>query len=209
MNKALLYGIGGLVVLAGVGFFVFRPMGWNMMRPSITQTSGTLKELLSSSVSQKCEFTHKLDTSESSGIVYVSGGHMRGDFTSTVGGRTMGSHMIISNNTSYVWTDGQETGFQIAMNKMMEAQSQSPKEQSVDINQKLNYSCSGWSGDNAQFTLPAGVKFQDLNAMMGGELEYTAPTGGAGANVKAMQCTACNSAPEPSRSQCRAALGCN
>ena len=212
MNNKLLYIVGGVVVVGIIiAFMVYKPSG--TQAPSGEMMSGTsddhmtLKGLISKGGSQKCSFTNNYDTVQSNGVVYVTQGKMRGDFTTTVSGKTTASHMIVDNNTSYIWTDDMKQGYKMSfaeMNGDMTAQNSA----AFDVNKELNYSCGTWSGDSSVFVLPSTITFADMNAMMqgmGGSM-------GAGANgsaeMKAGQCSACDSAPEPSRSQCRAAMGC-
>jgi hypothetical protein len=98
----------------------------------------------------------------------VSGGKSRGDFTATVNGKAMGSHMIMDGKTSYIWTDGQTQGFKMSVDAAATAtaKDQAAAQQSFDANKKLNYSCSAWSADSAMFSLPAGVQFTDMSAML-------------------------------------------
>ena len=184
--------------------------------PSVTgETSGmkSLKELFALGTSQKCTFTNTTDASESSGVVYLSNGKMRGDFTSVAAGKTIQSHMIVEGKTSYVWSDAM-AGQGIKMSfEDTDTPSSAPEGQSVDLDAKTNYSCSGWGVDQAIFVLPQGVEFKDLSAMMQGLTPPKAGAGvegGTGVDVKAMQCSYCAQAGDAdSVAQCKAALGCN
>lgn len=223
MNKNILYALVGVVaVIAGAVFIMNKPAG-----PAVpggdenTPTLGasmSMKELLGLGGAQRCTFANKVENSESSGVVYVAGGKMRGDFTSLAAGQTTQSHMIVDGETSYVWQDGSSQGMKISFADM-NAQSGQGSNRSVDVNEKVGYSCGAWAVDASMFALPAGVEFSDLSALLPpggmpslegkpGTIDPSAGTVPAG-SPGAAQCAMCAQAPdEDSRAQCLAALGC-
>jgi hypothetical protein len=128
----------------------------------------SLKGLLAQTGSQKCTFADTGDASQSQGTVYVSNGKMRGDFTSVAGTQTIQSHMIVKDNTSYLWSDAmQGQGIKMSFDAMSgQGASTQGTPQAVDINAQVQYSCSAWSEDASQFALPTNITFQDVSAMM-------------------------------------------
>lgn len=134
-----------------------------MTAPEATPTAmTTLKALLALGIAQKCTFDQ--------GTVYMDGGKVRGDFTTSAGV----SHMISMNNTSYIWMDGQTTGFKTTFNPNATAAPSTETATSapatpqggVDVNQQANYNCGAWTADGSLFVLPKGVTFQDLSKFM-------------------------------------------
>ena len=229
MNKTILYAVGGIVVVgAGAYFLMNKPAGpatpggdTNTPTPG---ASMSMKELLGLGGAQRCTFTNTVENSESSGVVYVAGGKMRGDFTSLAAGQTVQSHMIVDGETSYVWSDAMPQGMKMSFANM-ESQAGTNSDKSVDVNKEVNYSCGAWTVDAGVFALPAGVEFSDLGALLppggmpklpGGSgtvdpSTITVPTGGAGGAMPggAAQCAVCNQVPAgDERMQCLAALGC-
>jgi hypothetical protein len=223
MNKTILYVVGGVVVVGGAAVFVMnKPAGpvapggdANTPTPSAQMS---MRELLGMSGPQRCTFTNNVQDPESSGVVYVAGGKMRGDFTSVAAGQTIQSHMIVDGETSYMWSDAMPQGMKMAFADVG-AQSGQGSGQSVDVNEKVDYSCSGWTADANMFALPAGVEFSDLGVLLppGGMPQLDGkpgtidPSGGImpAGEVGAMQCAACNQVPEgDERMQCLEALGC-
>lgn len=174
MNWKVIGGVIAAVVVIGVIVF---GMGGKSDAPSDEAMSGSLKSLLAIEGSKKCSVSSKTETSESSGEVMVSGGMMRGMFTSTANGQTMTSNMIVKENTSYVWTDAMEQGIKFSLETAPTA-GENPNQQAVDVNQEYSYDCEDWTEDASAFELPSTVTFVDLAAMMNGQIpENMMPSG--------------------------------
>lgn len=171
--------IAVVVVAAAAMFIFYKPSS----TPGTSQTAGTpgapgttpppssasgmtLKGLLALGSSQKCTFTDATSlTASSEGTVYVAQGQLRGDFTSVVSGKAIGSHMIILGNTSYVWTDATKEGVKMALATTENQQGPGPN-QGFDPNKKVNYSCSNWTTNASVFALPAGITFSDMTNIL-------------------------------------------
>ena len=216
MQKKSLFIVIGIVLLflVGGGFLVINkktsPDGNSLFPQKQTglQESGnksTLKDLLAKGIAQKCTFSDKMEGVDSSGIMYISGNKMRGDFDSVVEGKTMASHMIFENNTAYNWSDGQKTGMMFKMdpNEAKDAQNEVKQNQQFDPNKVIDYKCSAWIVDNSLFVPPSDVKFSDLSSVM-------APTGvnTTGQGTFNM-CAACNNLTGDEKQQCLTALKCS
>lgn len=206
MNKNLIYGVVGAVVILVLGYFIISntSSGQNPNGAPTIQTegasSGTLASLMSMG-SVKCDVTNTQAGAQSSGTVYVGGGKMRGDFTSQTSAGAVTSHMISDGTNVYVWSSAMPQGI-----KMTVAATAKPgNAQATMYNQNVSYTCSPWSVDASQFILPAGVTFSDMTSMMQGS---TGANAGASAGTSAgANCAMCDQAGA-GRDQCRAALGC-
>lgn len=230
MNKNILLIVGAIAVLGIVGYMLMgsSPEGGTVESgannaPGTPPAQGmrSLKDLLAVGSAQKCTFTQSAETGGSSGVVYTAGGRMRGDFTSNAAGQTMESHMIVKDDTSYMWGAGMEQGIKMSFASIEDAQANAPQgTRSVDVNQKLDYDCGGWSADGRMFELPGDIEFMDMSSMMEGMMNKAMPQGipsegmmpnapNGTLDMKAMQCKACDSAPPEAQAECRAALGCN
>jgi hypothetical protein len=201
-----LYVIVAVVVLgAGAGAWTYLGGGGEgvmeegeMMEEGSVEGSRSLRALLSLTTPQRCTFEEVSEGSTSSGTVYIANGQMRGDFTSTSGGQSMESHMIVKGSESYVWSSAFAGGFKTSLDAM----SSSDKQNGVDPDKPVNFSCSSWVANASMFALPTDIEFQDISA----SVEAAA---GAGANVQGMQCSACAQISDPvGQAQCRQALGC-
>lgn len=209
MNNKVIIGIV-VVIIVLLGIFMINRNKSNQTEVasnnssanSASQTSvesGSLKSLISAGQTRKCTFKSNESGVDSSGTVYASGGKMRGDFGATVNGKEMMTHMVYDGTMSYVWTEGTTTGFKMALDTNAQASSQN---NSVDPNKNYEFNCEKWSADNSKFELPSNVQFNELPTMPAGA--------GAGASgtmdTKAIQQAACANLPEPSKSQCLAAI---
>ena len=166
-NKTILYGVGALVVVAlGVGAFMMMGKGASGPLSQTPQTQNTtLKNLFAMGGSNKCTFTSGTQNSQSEGTVYIAGGQMRGDFTSVAAGKTVMSHMVVKENTSYMWSDAMPQGIKMSF-EAMATQSDANPQSTVNPEAQAEYSCSAWSADASMFTLPSGTTFQDMSSMM-------------------------------------------
>jgi hypothetical protein len=239
-SKGLLIGIAALVVIALAGFAYLRMSGTSVSgtdvataAPSSMEEKGmSLKDLLEKTAPTRCTVTSSNDRVRSDGVVYIAGGKMRSDFTSTVTsgpgtGQVMVAHMIIDADMSYMWGDNPEMkmGIKMARKEMMDVAPEkgmnAPANQAaLDMNEKSDYSCEGWTLDASRFVPPSDIQFADMSDMKG--MMPASPTSvpsGASARTpqgsatgitdeqKAAMCGACDQAGA-GRDQCRAALGC-
>ena len=230
-------GGGVLVVIAViVGFLMTQkaeaPVGLESEntneRTGVMDSARTsLSGLLALGKSQKCTFRSSAETADSSGVVYISGGKVRGDFDSTtkVGTNvsTVKSHMITDGDEIRVWSDGEEMGMLMktaqAPSGAVDTQVQNTAPMPLDMNDSsVDYDCDMWVADASVFTPPSSVTFQSIDDMMkqampkGGMMQIEGSMG-AGMDMeamKAMQCSACDSAPDAeSKAQCKQALQCS
>jgi hypothetical protein len=205
VNKKLIAGILIALILIVGGSLAYKKFGsnseiQNQQPATLNSDEGSsspvsLKSLLATGSSQTCTFQNSGDNA-STGTMYISEGKVRGDFNSMVENKPLVSHILIDNNTSYLWTDGQPTGFKTSFDVNSAADSLgtgSPDSitESFDPDANLNYNCTAWTQDSSKFTLPAGVEFTDLNAQL------------------SSQCAVCDSLTGDAKTQCQLALKCN
>lgn len=171
MGGTVWYGLGAVaVVLVLAGAWAY--LGGAPGGPAAAGNAGTqmsLKDLLTEGGSQKCAFSSVTDDSESSGTVYVADGQMRGDFTSAAGGQSVMSHLLVTDNTSYVWTDNYPQGMMMSFDAMTAGQEGG--QSAVDPNALADYSCEPWAADAGIFVLPDGVDFLDIESLMGADVD--------------------------------------
>lgn len=211
MNKALL-GLA-LIIIIGVGvYFVLQPKGAGVP----TNTTGAANGMMGQSLGQlaaagqpvTCTFATTTAAGTTEGTVYVANGMVAGSFI--MSGMRMGnidSHMLVRDNTSYVWTSMSNTGFKSTVSS---SNAPASDNKGVDYNAPMDYRCSAWTVDPSKFNLPANISFMTTAS-------YTPPSQGAGATgaaptggVKgtAAQCAQCNALPSAQKAQCLAALQC-
>lgn len=173
MNKKAIIAVIVLLLL-GVGGFAFWKTQQDKVGGPTSGVSGfkSLKDLLSSGVAQKCTYSTTDEKGTSEGTTYVSGGKMRGDFTSVITGKTEKTHMITDGKTNYIWVDGEKTGLKTVVEPSSAPNpTDVPVTQTetanggVDINKPADYKCSTWIADGSLFSPPADVKFTDFSEM--------------------------------------------
>jgi hypothetical protein len=196
MSKAYIgAGIGIIIIAAGAYLALGRGGGAPAPEQSAaTSTSSTLRELAASGSPQQCAFTSANNTK---GTVYVAGGKVRGDFSAEVAGKAIAGHMIVADNTSYVWMDGMATGFKNSFEAT--AAASSTNSQGVNPDERVSYDCSAWSEDPNLFVLPTTVTFSAIS-----DTSVKAGAGAVGAS-----CGQCDLIPDANaKAQCKAALHC-
>lgn len=179
-------------------------------QPTSSSVQKSLKDLLLAGATEKCTYTDKLSSADISGTTYVSGGKVRTDYTTTTSETTVAGHMIVDGTTSYVWTDGQQTGFMMKFDpgKTAPTGGAGERQQSVDPNKTMNYNCTVWALDNSVFTPPTEVKFTDYSSIMippKGNGNTTTPS----ASDNSQACSACNYLSGDQKTQCLTSLKCN
>lgn len=204
--KNIILGIVSVTVIAGVVYFVSPFKKDTSQQTEIKKAS--LQSLLALGGSQKCVYSADIQGITTSATIYIGKGNLRADSKVVMQGKDTETHMIVMNDTSYIWGGGLPQGLKLSIkNLTAENRMGSSKEQPFDMTKEVNYSCSPWSYDASMFALPATVEFGDMAAMIQKAIP-TATTKINTANMLQAQCGACSNLEEPAKSQCRTALGC-
>ena len=207
MNKGLVIGIVVLILLLLGGYFMFAGRSTGPTAP--TPFSGesaprTLADLVGLG-SQMC--TYEDPETGDTGTFYVGSGSMRGDVSTTVDGTTQVSHMIYTDNTMYIWADGETTGVKMTANFEDEGDYDVPDSDTgvqtpevFDADREIDYDCGSWRVDSSLFELPGGIEFVDFSTF---SMPSESANGEAGD-----QCAVCDSLTGESQDACLASLGC-
>lgn len=128
--------------------------------------SGTLADLMMRAGSFRCDVDVAAEegntTAETSGVVYIGDGKMRGDFTTKVSGMTVNSHMLTLDGYVYTWSDMMPQGMKMKVAADGTAQGQT--QGSMDASAAVDYHCAPWSVDGARFTIPSSVTFMTVGS---------------------------------------------
>lgn len=206
MNKKVIVTVVLLLVLGIGGVFAatkFKGSSTTTTPTESTQTPATansLKSLLALGTSQTCTFDNQGNT----GTMFISSGKVRGDFDSTVNGKTTKTHMIIDGKTSYIWMGSEKTGFKMSFDATTQpgASSSTQGSGTFDPNANMNFNCSAWVADETVFALPKGVTFTSFS------LPITTPSS-TGSGSTSSQCSYCESLTGDAKTQCKSSLNCN
>lgn len=215
MNAKVIGIVVGVIVVGAIGFMM---VGGKASAPadpgadSAQQVAGaplSLKELLSLGTSQTCTFTDGANT----GVVYIAGGKVRGDFSTQEGGVATQAHSIMDGTDAYTWMDSMNVGFKVSMLAPTSPRGDVPQE-GMDMDKKVDYHCSSWTVDESKFALPTDITFNDMSDMMKGMMPAGKVNGAAvPPNMPNMpaggaQCAACDQLPTAQKDACRSALNC-
>lgn len=202
MKVKLVFILIAALILALLGYGTSKLLSHQKNSPSPTPETSSqtqnpaknIKDLLNLGTAQKCTYKD--------GIVYTASGMVRGDFNQN-------SHMIVKDNTSYIWMDGENTGYKNSFDPNKQAtpaavSTSSPEagqSGQMEVEQPQDYTCSAWTADSNMFELPKNVTFTDTSAMM-------APTAVPGSSGTSSQCSYCDSLNGNDKTQCLKALNC-
>lgn len=200
MNKKLVIVVVILLLLGG--YFFMKNGDGSTTNGSITSTSdskkpSSLKDLISKGIAQTCTYSNE----NGKGTFYMSGGKTRGDFETTAGTVTTKGHMLVDGGTSYVWMDGQKTGFKSTFDTSTtdEPSSNPSAAQTFDANASMNYDCKPGVVDSSLFTAPKDVEFMSFDSLK--------PSTGSGSGTSS-SCSYCNNLTGDDKAQCLSALKC-
>jgi predicted small lipoprotein YifL len=167
--------------------------------------TGTISELMKKGKPTKCTFESTSENVTQNGTVYITADKSRYDAEVTTEGKTDSIHSLKIGDTSYIWTDEQAgKGTKITMTeeemKKVEAQAKKYQQQNqpaeIDIQQQMSFKCRAWSPDEAILSVPAGIEFQDLTAML---KQATQQLDQMNVNV----CAICNHLTGEAKTQCQ------
>ena len=131
-----------------------------------------LTDLIDRGLAAKCAFSQDLVGSKMTGTIYIDGGFIRTDITTS--NKTEPnklSHTIIRDDYMYLWYDKNVTGMRlIAKPNNAETIESTPSQSSsqilalqnlVGLLDTSNYKCEEWEADSFKFVLPPEVTFID------------------------------------------------
>ena len=171
MNTKAVLGIVALLVIIGVVWALTKgPSDYEAAPGETGSTSGensgesTFASLIAQGGSRTCTVSVANEGGTSEGTVYISGGMMRGDFTTTANGQTMAAHMIQADGYMYSWSDAAPQGVKVALSATQNTQAQS---QGIDPNANVDYRCSPGVSDQSKFEVPSNVTFMEFSGSAG------------------------------------------
>lgn len=126
---------------------------------ALPATSMSMKQLIASGKTQKCSFSDTSAGSNTQGVLYMSGGKIRGDVTVTGGQTISGVHMIVMGQDTYIWMDGMTMGFKSTLAASNQPTSK-PSTTGINADKMINYECTSWAADTSKFVLPTTVTFK-------------------------------------------------
>lgn len=170
MNQNTIIGIVVAIVVVGGAYYVTQggvsetasQTGEDTQAGETAQAgafTGSVSELAARGGSWKCTVDASTAQSISSGVTYVSGGKVRGDFTTNVQGYgSVESHMIADGTDVYTWSSAMPQGIKTKM--MATGQGGTATSgRGVDANTAYSYDCQPWVADATLLIPPANITF--------------------------------------------------
>lgn len=124
-------------------------------------------EFIKQGGSYKCEVKQYLSDIDNSGTVYMSGGNIRGEFSTIAEGRTMSTTFIVKDGYSYTWSSLlPNMGFKTKAVETVGADAVTENSGTYGWNatQIGDYNCEPWSADASKFIIPTDITFKDVSA---------------------------------------------
>jgi hypothetical protein len=169
----ILWAVFALVVVAGVGYFLFNgPVPLNSHSSIGLANLGSLGELLVSGRSVVCKITRETNDETLSGLVYIGAGKMRIDLNvNTANGTKDETHLLYDGEFVYTWHDFSHVGFKVQTPNLFDsARSVMGKKISssgrVSSEDNLSRVCEPWSLDEKLLSLPAEVIFEEPETLI-------------------------------------------
>jgi hypothetical protein len=169
---------------------------------------GSIAALMQKGENIECDFTHDDNGNVTTGMVYIAGEQMRGEFLLTQpDGTSFDGNVIRDEEYAYTWGGpfGESKGTKLKISSVdVPDDTASSEDDLTDFfdDDTIQYECSKWNADNEMFIPPSDIEFQDISAAV---MEIQDATAGIGN----LQCDTCNQIPEgQGREECLKALGC-
>lgn len=176
--------------------------------PKQPSTMMSLRELMAGE-SQTCTYSTTLPNGEmTTGIVFISDGKVRGDFSISGGDTTPYDGSMIQDGVYlYTWSSALPQGMKIALTSEMKEQTENPSDftgqTGVNLDQKIDYKCQPWITDSTKFTPPSNITFSEMKLPTG-----LKPASGSATQTNPNLCSACANLEGEQKTACLTALKC-
>lgn len=180
MSKQAIASVLGVVVVLVVGYFAFGKTKSDGIQNSAMQngnssgvesTNPNAKKMsfdafLKQGGSYECTVVQNVSGVTSTGVVYVDGANVRGDFNSKVSGMSVDTTFLVKDGYSYTWSSALAgKGFKVKIENPGGAGGTATSgSYSFDASRIGEYDCKSWTVDASKFALPTAVTFMDLKA---------------------------------------------
>lgn len=159
MDKKRLGIIAGILVIVGVGFYLYTSSDQSGtvagVETTSSQFSGTLVDLAARGGSYECTIKKTIGTTDVSGTVYEAGGMVRGDLSSLAGEVAVMSHVLMRDGTVYTWTDIAPNGFKATVTGTGAGQY-------ANADESFAFDCKSTAVDPAHFDIPTTITFSEV-----------------------------------------------
>jgi hypothetical protein len=174
MKKVIIVVLAVLVVGGGVGaslYLLNQDSGDNNSQSSSSDTKSvneqvSINDLLTRNASLRCTYDVVEGESTNTGVAYFSGAKdMYGEFTNATTNKSSTAYVIRRGDTQYVWQKDATEGYKADVSAY-DKDKQQQMSQSLDPDQKYQFSCKDWNRDASKFELPTNIKFTDISSQL-------------------------------------------
>jgi hypothetical protein len=116
------------------------------------------RTVLANGGSELCTFKDTSGQAVINGAIHIGNHVLRSDFTSTSGGTQSNIHVVMTDQFTYSWINGQLTGI-----KAPRTATSTIANQNLDIDRTAMLTCGTWPVDESMFNLPTNVSFVTVN----------------------------------------------
>lgn len=161
-----------LGVLVVGGYFAFNKDKGSEVQTANDESSATpdgkkmaFAQFLKQGGSYKCDVSQSVSGVENKGTVYTSNEMIRGEFSTTIQGKTIDSTMVVRDGYSYSWSSALPgTGFKVKTAASVYDTTTAGGSGSYSFNAEQigDYNCETWNSDPAKFTIPTNIIFKEI-----------------------------------------------
>ncbi len=168
MNKILAWILVAGLAIFGIYYTFFRVASVGVevteTAPDGTEKKIPFSEFAKNGGSYKCDVHQAMSDFENSGTVYMSGGKMRGEFSSVEEGRSIDTSFIYKDGLMYTWSSTMPSlGFKMKANPTASnAEAAASGTYSWNTSEIGDYDCVVWDTDSSKFELPASITFREI-----------------------------------------------
>ena len=129
-------------------------------------TKSSFKSIFTQSGNYECDYSTASTSAQSSSVIYIADGKMRGEFRTTAGnGTTNADLMIYTGGYLYSCKEGSSTGKKASIKTLADLPAVIPSDLTSGAifgtsDNNVGWNCHPWAKDTKLFTLPTYVTFK-------------------------------------------------
>lgn len=128
------------------------------------KTKSAFRSIFTQSGNHQCTYEQVAANGNTSSVVYIADGMMRGEFRTTSGTNTQANFMIYKGGSLYSWKEGATTGTRTNISAISDIPQVIPNDLTSGAsfgvsNDSVSWDCHDWAKDASLFVIPTYVKF--------------------------------------------------
>ncbi len=125
---------------------------------------GNISNLIERGDKLKCDFADTINGLNLTGVMYVSGAKVRGDFTINAGDNKIENYMIVDGDNIYTWSGSAQQGMKITKAQLEQSEVGKNPEDSFGLQRNFDLDCKNWTEESSKFVVPTNVTFTEMSA---------------------------------------------